>query len=168
MRSDAYKLRQGLPLRPWRKRGAKAQAIGPSRGGRTTKIHAVTDLLGRLAILRLTAGNVADVTMAGPPMDAAGSGALPDRRQGLRRQRAAQTTANRRCRGRHPGALEPNGVECLQPDPLKGPMAHRGSLLQAEGLPPRRHSLQQARSELPIRRRARNTRRVLGLNESQP
>lgn len=52
--------------------GAKAQAIGPSRGVQTTKIHAVTDLLGRAAILRLTAGNVADVTMAGPLMDAAG------------------------------------------------------------------------------------------------
>jgi len=32
----------------------------------------VTDLLGRPAILRLTAGNIADVTMAGPLMDAAG------------------------------------------------------------------------------------------------
>jgi len=32
----------------------------------------VTDLLGRPAVLRLTAGNIADVTMAGPLMDAAG------------------------------------------------------------------------------------------------
>ncbi len=32
----------------------------------------MTDLLGRPAILLLTAGNVADVTMAGPLMDAAG------------------------------------------------------------------------------------------------
>lgn len=32
----------------------------------------MTDLLGRPAVLRLTAGNVADVTMAGPLMDAAG------------------------------------------------------------------------------------------------
>lgn len=32
----------------------------------------MTDLLGRPAILRLTVGNVADVTMAGPLMDAAG------------------------------------------------------------------------------------------------
>lgn len=32
----------------------------------------MTDLLGRPAILRLTAGNVADVTMAGPLMDAVG------------------------------------------------------------------------------------------------
>lgn len=32
----------------------------------------MTDLLGRPAVLRLTAGNVADVSMAGPLMDAAG------------------------------------------------------------------------------------------------
>lgn len=32
----------------------------------------MTDLLGRPAILRLTAGNVSDITMAGPLMDAAG------------------------------------------------------------------------------------------------
>lgn len=57
------------------KGGAKAQAIGPSRGGQTTKIHAVTDLLGLLgrpAVLRLTPGNVADVSMADDLMDAAG------------------------------------------------------------------------------------------------
>ncbi|MER8570058.1 IS5 family transposase [Mesorhizobium sp. M0924] len=54
------------------KGGPKAQAIGPSRGGQTTKIHAVTDLLGRPAVLRLTAGNVADITMAKPLLDAAG------------------------------------------------------------------------------------------------
>jgi transposase len=36
--------------------------------GQTTKIHAVTDLLGRPAVLRLTAGNVADGSMAGPLM----------------------------------------------------------------------------------------------------
>lgn len=52
-------------------KGAKAQAIGPSLGGEATKIHAVTDLVGWPAVLRLTAGNVADVSMAGPLMDAA-------------------------------------------------------------------------------------------------
>jgi transposase len=32
----------------------------------------VTDLLGRPAVLRLTAGNVADIAMAGPLLDVAG------------------------------------------------------------------------------------------------
>jgi len=52
------------PLGARRKRGAKAQAIGPSRGGQTTKIHVLTDLLGRPAIIRLSAGNVSDVRAA--------------------------------------------------------------------------------------------------------
>ena len=47
--------------------GRPKTAVGPSRGGQATRIHAVTDLLGRPAILRLTAGNVADVSMAKRP-----------------------------------------------------------------------------------------------------
>ncbi|HEX8382086.1 MAG TPA: IS5 family transposase [Sphingomonas sp.] len=46
------------------KKGAKAQAIGRSRGGWTTKIHALTDVVGRPFALMLTPGNVADVTAA--------------------------------------------------------------------------------------------------------
>jgi len=48
----------------WRKRGDFVQAIGRSRGGRTTKIHALTDENGRPRVLLLTPGNVNDVTMA--------------------------------------------------------------------------------------------------------
>ena len=44
-----------------RKRGARAQAIGISRGGRTTKIHALVDLLGRPFRLVLTPGNTLDI-----------------------------------------------------------------------------------------------------------
>ena len=55
---------QGTALRLRRKRGAKAQAIGPSRGGQTTKIHILTDVLGRPFALTLTPGNVSDITVA--------------------------------------------------------------------------------------------------------
>ncbi|PCG13110.1 hypothetical protein COA07_16520 [Sphingomonas adhaesiva] len=44
-----------------RKGGARAQAIGISRGGRTTKIHALVDLLGRPLRLALTPGNTSDI-----------------------------------------------------------------------------------------------------------
>lgn len=44
-----------------RKRGARAQAIGISRGGRTTKIHALVDVLGRPLRLALTPGNTSDI-----------------------------------------------------------------------------------------------------------
>ena len=49
--------------RRW-KRGAEAQAIGRSRGGRTTKIHAVADAIGRLIALDLTPGQRGDVRVA--------------------------------------------------------------------------------------------------------
>ena len=63
-RGDGRQLREGSSVRPRRKRGAKKQAIGISRGGQTTKIHALSDTLGRPVVLKVTAGNVADITMA--------------------------------------------------------------------------------------------------------
>ena len=57
-------LRQGAPLGPWRQRGAKNQAIGPSRGGQTTKIHVLTDVIGRPFAFMLTGGNAADSPVA--------------------------------------------------------------------------------------------------------
>ena len=63
-RGDGRQLREGSSLCPRRKRGAKNQAIGLSRGGQTTKIHAVSDTLGRPIVIKVTAGNVSDVKMA--------------------------------------------------------------------------------------------------------
>lgn len=65
-------LREGASLGGGRKRGAKAQAIGPSRGGRTTKLHLITDLLGRPIALHLTPGNTADIKAAPTLLAAAG------------------------------------------------------------------------------------------------
>ena len=48
------------------KRGSQDQAIGRSRGGRTTKIHALVDEEGRPRALLLTGGNVADIKSAAP------------------------------------------------------------------------------------------------------
>jgi transposase len=48
---------EGPPLRGRRKRGVDAQAIGKSRGGRTTKIHTVVDGDGRIIAFELTGGN---------------------------------------------------------------------------------------------------------------
>ena len=40
------------------------QYIGVSRGGKSTKIHAIADALGNPIEVMLTAGNIADVTVA--------------------------------------------------------------------------------------------------------
>src|SRR5260370_18831438 len=49
-----------------RKRGERGQAIGRSRGGRTTKIHTLIDGQGRPVAVCLTGGNIADITVAAP------------------------------------------------------------------------------------------------------
>ena len=61
---DRQHLRQSATRRVWRQKEAKAQAIGRSRGGWTTKVHALTDVIGRPYALLLTPGNVADVKAA--------------------------------------------------------------------------------------------------------
>lgn len=44
--------------------GSKKKSIGKSRGGNTTKIHVVVDALGNLLKVKLTDGQVHDVTVA--------------------------------------------------------------------------------------------------------
>jgi transposase len=52
---------QSSPLGGRRKRGAFLNAIGRSRGGRTSKIHALTDALGRPLEFCITPGNTHDL-----------------------------------------------------------------------------------------------------------
>jgi transposase len=69
---DRQQLHQGPSLRRWRKRGVRSQAIGISRGGRTTKIRALVDVLGRPLRLILTPGNASDVKATEPLVEDAG------------------------------------------------------------------------------------------------
>ena len=64
-RTDARQhLGQGAPLGDGRKRGALANAIGRSRGGPTTKLHALVDGLGRLVAFLITPGQRGDAPVA--------------------------------------------------------------------------------------------------------
>ena len=56
--------RQSAPLGGGRKRGEKKQAVGRSRGGRNTKIHALADAKGRLIAILLTGGEAHDCPVA--------------------------------------------------------------------------------------------------------
>ena len=65
-RRVAHRL-HGRPCTPFgarRKRGAQVQSIGRSRGGPTTKIHALTDACGRAVAFVLSPGNSADISAA--------------------------------------------------------------------------------------------------------
>ena len=55
---------EGASLGFGRKRGEATQAVGRSRGGRTTKIHALTDAACRPIAFVLTGGQVADCKAA--------------------------------------------------------------------------------------------------------
>jgi transposase len=57
---DRLHAHQSAPLGGGRKRGEQKQAIGRSRGGRNTKIHALADAKGRLIAILLTGGETHD------------------------------------------------------------------------------------------------------------
>ena len=61
---DRLHARQGSPLGGRRKRGEQKQAVGRSRGGRNTKIHALADAKGRLIAILLTGGEAHDCPVA--------------------------------------------------------------------------------------------------------
>lgn len=67
---------QGASLCLRRKRGEKSQAIGRSRGGRTTKIHALTDNTCRPIAFLLTGGQVPDCVAADTLLDEIGTAEL--------------------------------------------------------------------------------------------
>jgi transposase len=57
---DRLHSHQGAPLGLGWKKGEQNQAIGRSRGGRNTKIHAIADAKGRLLSILLTGGQEHD------------------------------------------------------------------------------------------------------------
>jgi transposase len=57
---DRLHSHQGTPLGIGRKKGEQKQAIGRSRGGRNTKIHAIADAKGRLLSILLSGGQAHD------------------------------------------------------------------------------------------------------------
>jgi Transposase DDE domain len=61
---DRFYSRQSTPLGIGRKKGEQKQAVGRSRGGRNTKIHALADAEGRLIAILLTGGEAHDCPVA--------------------------------------------------------------------------------------------------------
>jgi len=62
--NDRLHARESASLGSGRKKGEQKQAIGRSRGGRNTKIHALADAKGRLIAILLTGGEAHDYPIA--------------------------------------------------------------------------------------------------------
>ena len=67
--SDRLNDRESPSRRQRRKRGEQKQAIGISRGGRSTKIHAIVDSKGRPLNFTVTGGQVHDSQVVGDVLD---------------------------------------------------------------------------------------------------
>ena len=67
--SDRQHDRESPSRGQWRKRGEQNQAIGVSRGGRSTKIHAAVDSKGRPLNFTVTGGQVHDSQVAEDVLD---------------------------------------------------------------------------------------------------
>ena len=142
-------------------KGAQTQAIGRSRGGRTTKLHALSDGLGKPLRFLLTDGQAADCRAAATLL----VGLSP--RTLVMADRAYDTNAIRR-QIEEQGAV-PNippkarqaPEELLQPGALPNTQRRRAHVLQAQGLPAHRHALRQARRQLPRSYRDRRQHHML-------
>ena len=75
--------------------------MGRSRGGLTSKIHALVDADGRPVALRLTGGQVHDSQEAEALLEGA-RGRHAAGRQGLRQQRHPRSCRPQECLGQHP------------------------------------------------------------------
>src|SRR5437588_6714365 len=62
--NDRFDAGQSASLGIGRKRGEHKQAVGRSRGGRNTKIHALADAKGRLIAILLSGGETHDCPVA--------------------------------------------------------------------------------------------------------
>src|ERR1700704_1479610 len=74
---DRRLYRARSPAQCWRSKKNGPQAIGRSRGGLTTKIHALVDALGNPVKLMLTPGQDHDLTCAEPLLEDAAPRSLP-------------------------------------------------------------------------------------------
>ena len=117
-------------MRIWRQRGEHQQAIGRSRGGRTTKIHALTDAECRPVAFLLTGGQIADCTAGAVLLEQMPRSAILHGDKGYDSDCHPPTAQG-----------EPTLEELLFARPLSKPQRHRAYVLSPEGLPPHRHQI---------------------------
>ena len=129
---------------------ARAQCMGRSRGGLTTKIHALVDANGLPVVLKLTEGQAHDSVSAADMLETL--------TEGQSCSQTAPTTAtacDRRCAHAAPsptsGQWQGATNAPLQPVALPPAQPRRALLLQAQALPRHRHTIRKARRHLPRR-----------------
>ena len=165
---DRLDSHQGAPLGLGRKKGEQKQAIGRSRGGRNTKIHAIADAKGRLLSILLSGGEAHDCPPAQRLIRRTKAAREASRRQGLRQRRAAAMAERSRHQARRSQQVEPQAALQLRQEILQTATPHRERLLPPQRLPPHRHALRQAGQKLPRLRLPRRCYRLVDFMSSGP
>jgi transposase len=135
-----------------KKGGSSDRGMGRSRGGLTSKIHALVDADGRPVALRLTGGQVHDSQEAEALLEALPEGATLLADKGYDSNAIREAAAPQECLGQHPVALQPQAALCVLRLALPAAEPCRALLQPHQALPGHRHSLRQVPRKLPRRR----------------
>jgi transposase len=138
----------------WSKGGQEGQALGRSRGGFTTKIHAKSDASGDIIAFDLTGGEAFDgrhfETLLGIGPDIQPRVVM---RQRLRQQRQPRGGEGaRHCSRDPPQSQRKEHAGLLCTGPLQGPRPHRAGRRTAQALQAGRATLPKDRPKLQINR----------------
>ena len=126
-----------------------ARALVRSRGGLSTKIHALVDGLSRLARCSLSPGQVHDSLSVKAPL----KGLNPSAVVAEKSRRHPCSAADHRCherRGRHPFASQPQRTMRLGRAQIQASQPDRAILRPFQTVSSRRHTLRQTHASLPI------------------
>ena len=129
--------------------------MGRSRGGLTSKIHALVDTNGLPVRLALTAGEAHDNRLAGKLLSRLKSGAMLLADRGYDADWIRALAAEKGAWANIPPQLQSHRADLLQPVSLSRPQFGRAVLQQDQALPPGCNALRQARRQLPCLRPAR-------------
>ena len=142
----------------WSKGGQEGQALGRSRGGFSTKIHAKSDASGDIIAFDLTGGEAFDGRHFETLLDI-GPDIQPRAvisRQRLRQQGQPGRRESARHRSGHPAQDErKQQASLLRPHPLQGPRPHRAGRRTAQALQAGRAPMRNDRTKLQINRQLR-------------
>ena len=135
--------------------GNSEQLMGRSRGGLTTKIHAVVDTSGLPVRLALTTGEAHDNRLVLTLLSALKSGAMLLADRGFDADWIRDICERARRMGEHSAETKPDGADLLQPPPLSCAQFGRAVLQQDQAVSACRNALRQARGQLPCLHPAR-------------
>ncbi len=150
--ADRFLGGQGSSQRLGRKRGEANQAIGRSRGGRGTKIHALADRFCRPVAFHLTGAQVADCVAADALLDRMPATDILNGDKGYDSDAVRRKIENLGVAPNIPPKSNRRWKNCFSPVLYRGPQRRRAYVRPPQGLPQDRHPLRPSRPKLPRRR----------------